>query len=719
MLRAEKWTKAKLKKANNDMRNERLYWNLSEIDKQRKEEVVKYDDKGDLIPLESGSYPKDVLFVDGETLDPYVMGRVVFSRIYEKEVDDFRMTADLVKGLIGMLNNDAREFGSSYCVMTRTPVELKANIPEKHKELAVVSGMRKFSETVPALHKDMEAVIEEIEACEKEEKEWRKENLEKTAKVLKKIEEDNCVKKKKENKDARRAVKGIQGWYPVYCEMCYSPSKAQLRLCETGQVCFWKEGEEHDDDKKVRMICCRMRMHSCNPKTSEFQEMFRVIENKSEEEKKKEVVNPGVSVLKKAKECFPFKTIVGDTFTELKRDLDKWKPAMKLAPPGRYVDLGLGGEMSGCDKETRRVIYAMNRIDWFNVKIRDLRDTQLKTYFYLGTILERAPEFMEGSKEYEYPPALEDHVGVHVFMDATQLMMGAQRLMTEEEDHGHIMELYWHNDGGTVMEEGKGVPLAEAPSMQKIMNGVAFMIPIQDSRSMMTKNPDGRAIMNKWELGDLAMWGHTVDHAGVQYAPSHPSLNSVWTGDVRSRRVVKEEAATELDPPFYADEKVKEENPIMSPWSKECLEDYANAAGEFAAKRLKKAGEEAAKRDEEMKGMFLKSIEGSIEELKKIKEGFEAEWSEKKKEEEGKDDSETGDDGDSDYEDEGEDRKRKAKKRSGTGSKKGKKGKEEEKKKRKTLQDSASKKSKEEMNMKRKTLLAAAMKRKEGAEVSK
>ncbi len=230
------------------------------------------------------------------------------------------------------------------------------------QELAAVKGMRTFSTNVPALLKELTGVVNEIKACEESGGVWKRENLSKTAKVLRKMEDDHEEQKKgakegketkggkegkedgkEEGKEDARGTKSIQGWFPIHCAKCCACSgKTDVKLCETGQVLCWRS--EKDGKKKVEMICCRIRMHTCCPVVGEFNQPFEVVEKKTEEKDERE---------RGGRPGFPHEEIVGNTFDGPKETLDQWKPELRLAPPGFHVDLGLGVDNMRSNEETR------------------------------------------------------------------------------------------------------------------------------------------------------------------------------------------------------------------------------------------------------------------------------------------------------------------------------------------------------------------------------
>ena len=318
-------------------------------------------------------------------------------------------------------------------------------------------------------------------------------------------------------------------------------------------------------------------------------------------------------------------------------------------------------------------------MEWFGLKVREVRDTQWKHFFYMGNVLQRAPEFMKGGEEYEIPRATSEW-GAHVYMDASQIMMGCQKLMEEgktsgeDEDSGEEKTVVqpWHIDGAPVTEDGETKHLAEAETMKNLMHGMSFMVPIQDERQLKTKSTDGREVTNKWQVGDLAMWGHTVKHAGLLLPASHKkSLNSVWTVDLRSKKQTEARSEEELLVDFIPEKRIKEDNPLMSPWGDDALIAYADEAGAFAATKLQKAGQEVERRGKDgVKKAFLESMAESIEELQRMKGEYEKKFKEdggKKKadpkeddDEEAEESEDSGDEEDSEYE-EGEEEAEKGK----------------------------------------------------------
>ena len=121
---------------------------------------------------------------------------------------------------------------------------------------------------------------------------------------------------------------------------------------------------------------------------------------------------------------------------------------------------------------------------------------QLKHHFHLGTVLERAPEFMKGTAECECPKR-QIKWDTHVVMNASQIMMGCQRVkIGDGKDKEETTQLTFHADSGPVVEDGESKTLLAARSMDNFMHGLSCMIPIQKEWSMMTKTPDGHPIKN-------------------------------------------------------------------------------------------------------------------------------------------------------------------------------------------------------------------------------
>ena len=596
----DKWSQQAINKALQDMNDKGKYPPSLLLNAEWSEEEVQYDESGELLASDGAPFPKEVYFVEGDKLDPYVLGRVVFQRKYTLEVKDFRMKVDTVNELMNQFNEDAKKYKCEYQLLTRAALnDLKSNMPQA-TNMPVVQGLKTTSTDFPSLRRDMEPVVEEIKACEEAEG-WKRENLTKTAKVLKNIEEQHQeIKKQKSGNNENpvgRAFKGIQGWFPIYCKKCYSSNKKNIKLCETGQVCFWRK--EDNKEKKVEMICCRIRIHSCEPITQDFHQP--VVTLKEEE--------------------YPHDVIVGSTFDGLKETLDFWSPEMRLSPPGTYVDLGLGHKIMQSSKETRRMVYAMNRVGWFGLKVRDVRDMQLKYYFFVGTTLKRGPEFMAGSEEYEYP-FVKNVWGTHVYMDGSMLLMGDQRLLpiSGESIEEETVQLPWHVDGAAVEEGGKMVPLAQAQSMKQLMRGVTIMAPIQDKRYLNTKTMDGEMFRNEFQRGELAMWGLEVEHSGVQFGPSHSSLDSAWMVDFFSKTHKAAVAKGEETQTFIPEQRIKEENPTMLPWTDDHVIEYAGAAGDFVHNKLRKVVQEANRRGRAgLKKEISKSIDETIAELEAIK----------------------------------------------------------------------------------------------------
>ncbi len=273
----------------------------------------------------------------------------------------------------------------------------------------------------------------------------------------------------------------------------------------------------------------------------------------------------------------------------------------------------------------------MNRIGWFGVKARDLRDSQLKLHFHVGTVLERAPEFMRGSDKHDCPPPKND-AGSHVFMDGSQFMMGCQRFLPESETRkketdaiemgeDEMVEMPWHVDGGSVVEDGKKVSLAHSSTMKNLMHGMSLMVPIQERRFLRTRAPDGKGRTNEMERGDLGMFGHGVAHAGVHFGPKHPSLDGMWTVDLVSKAQMKVAATgTDLEE-LNAAERTMEQNPSMAPWNNEQVVACAGAMKDLAMGKMKKLEEEVRRRrGEDLENEFVGTIDDMIEELEAVKE---------------------------------------------------------------------------------------------------
>ena len=663
----DKWSKEEIEKVEKEVNDGNVHW-LLDFEEEHSEEEVVHDEDGEVMLPESGKFPKSVHFVEGDKLDPYELGRVVYPYIWEVKVKDTKMKAEVVKELVEKMNEEARKCGCKCTVLTVALKGMTDGMSEEDMNTAVVQGLRTLSTNVPKLHKEMKGVVEEVEACLENVSGWKKENLSKTARVLKALEEDHERIKKgaketekeegaesknweesgelKEKEDSGepkkpRRLKHMQGWFPICCALCFRTGRSNQRLCEVGQVCFWRTGET--EDAKVKMMCCRIRIHSCLPVTTAFEERFRVVKNSEEE------IEESCGVLERAKKVYPSETIIGDTFKNLKTTLDEWSPDLRVAPPGLCVELSLGKDAMQSEKETRRYVYAVNKMNWFNVKVRDVRDAQLKQFFYMGHVLERAPEFMKGSEEYEVPK-VRSKWGAHVYMDTSQIMMGCQKLKTRSgstgEDGGEAedeetVQHPWHTDGAPVKEDGKMRHLAEAETMKNLMHGMSLMIPIQDERQLKSRNADGRVVTNKWTEGELAMWGHTVEHAGLLFPASHSSLNSVWTFDLKSKIQTKAAHKEDVMIPFIAEEMIKEVNPLMSPWGVEALKAYVEETQAFTQEKFKKAGEEVLRRgNEDVKKTHVETLEASIKELGAMKTEFEDKWEERDTEKELEDDAE-------------------------------------------------------------------------------
>ena len=440
MAGVDKWSKEEIDKAQKEVDKGEGHW-TTEFDGEFPEEEVQYDSKGEIVVGKSGKFPKEVHFVDGEKLEPHYLGRVVHAKIHEVEVEEtngkVKVTVKVLNELMEELNKEARKYGCEYKLLTRAGLkEVKEGMSTEEKKTAVAEGMRTLSTDFPMLHSSMKTVVKEIEECEEEKTEWKKENLTKTAKVLKEIEErhntEMATKKTKDEGEGKkgpagkkaRGPKHMQGWLPFYCAVCYSAGKDNTRLAEVGQVCVWRTEERVN--AKVKMMCCRIRIHSCSPQTGKFMELFKIAKKAGTTEEAE------AQPLQAAKERYPSEAIIGSTFDELKGNLDKWSPEKRVAPPGMWVELNLGKEAMQSDKETRRYVHAVNTMEWLGLKVREVRDTQWKHFFYMGNVLQRAPEFMKGGEEYKIPRATSKW-GAHVYMDAAQIMMGCQKLMEEGE----------------------------------------------------------------------------------------------------------------------------------------------------------------------------------------------------------------------------------------------------------------------------------------------
>ena len=98
------------------------------------------------------------------------------------------MTAELVQNLMGQLNEDAKKCGCKYAMVTRGRLQdVKKGLSEDDLKKPVIRGMRTTSTIVPDLSNDMKPVVKEVKDS-KGSDEWKRENLKKTASVLREIQ---------------------------------------------------------------------------------------------------------------------------------------------------------------------------------------------------------------------------------------------------------------------------------------------------------------------------------------------------------------------------------------------------------------------------------------------------------------------------------------------------------------------------------------------------
>ena len=152
----------------------------------------------------------------------------------------------LANCLMEELNKDAGVHGTEHRLFTsRTKDEVLKGMRKEDLNTLAAQGMRKLSVSVPGLHVSMRPVVKEMKDGQKARKGWRRENLSKTARVLKELEEDNREtrggekdeaeaeegEEKEERKPAARKTRGrkkkqrkkklFQGCFPIHGALCH------------------------------------------------------------------------------------------------------------------------------------------------------------------------------------------------------------------------------------------------------------------------------------------------------------------------------------------------------------------------------------------------------------------------------------------------------------------------------------------------------------------